>query len=92
MTTLLNDCKTMLRDMAGDAPLYFETAVQVKLTPHSPAFAAWAVALAEDGTLQVMDAEEQWHAFALEDRNAHLLLGSLYQRLRLLRLHYRKTG
>ena len=92
MTTLLTDCRILVRELAGDAPLYFETAVQVKLTPHSPPFAAWAVALAEDGTLQVMDAEEQWHPFGMDDRNAHLLLGSLYQRLRMLRVHYRKTG
>ncbi|GAB4092238.1 hypothetical protein [Flaviaesturariibacter terrae] len=92
MMTLLNDCRTLLRELSGDAPLYFESAVQVKLTPHSPPFAAWAVGLSEDGTLQVMDADERWHPFSAGDRNAALLLGSLYQRLRMLRLHYGKTG
>ncbi|RYY88401.1 MAG: hypothetical protein EOO15_09170 [Chitinophagaceae bacterium] len=92
MTTLLNDCHTILRELTGDAPLYFESALQVKLTPHSPALSAWAVAISADGSLQVMDAEEQWHPFSPEDRNAALVLGSLYQRLRMLRMHYGNTG
>ncbi|RYY40369.1 MAG: hypothetical protein EOO08_04345 [Chitinophagaceae bacterium] len=90
--TLLQDCHTILRSLPPNSPLYFDSALQVKLTPHSPAFAAWAVALSEDGTIQVMDASEQWHPFAAGDRNASLLLGSLYQRLRMLQAHHRKTG
>ncbi|RYZ23952.1 MAG: hypothetical protein EOO16_03055 [Chitinophagaceae bacterium] len=90
--TILQECIEIVKDLAGHEYLYFDTAVQVKLTPHTFPFAAWAVCVSPDGVLYVMDAGEQWHPFSTSDVNAHLLAGSLYQRLRMMRRNYRKAG
>jgi hypothetical protein len=90
--TILQECIEIVKDLAGHEYLYFETAVQVKLTPHSFPFAAWAVCVSPDDTLFVMDAEERWHPFSLNDANSALLVGSLYQRLRMMRRNYKKAG
>jgi hypothetical protein len=89
---IIKDCIGMVKDLVGHEYLYFETAIQVKLTPHSFPFAAWAVCVSPEDVLYVMDAEEQWHPFSGSDANAALLAGSLYQRLRMLRRNYKKAS
>jgi hypothetical protein len=39
-----------------------------------------------------MDAGEEWYKVELGDENAHLVIGSLYQRLRLMRIQYKKAS
>jgi hypothetical protein len=39
-----------------------------------------------------MDSDEQWHKVELEDYNAALVIGSLYQRLKLMRINYAKAS
>jgi hypothetical protein len=90
--TLLQECKDIIRDLVDNEALYFDTAVEVKLTPHTYPFLAWGVCVSPDNELYVLDGQEQWHHAALTDMNANLLVGSLYQRLRLMRVQYRKAG
>ena len=90
--TLLQECKDIVRDLVGHEYLYFDHAVEVKVTPHTYPFSAWAVSVSPNDELYVMDSDEQWHQLAPEDNQAALVIGSLYQRLKLMRVHYRKAS
>jgi hypothetical protein len=39
-----------------------------------------------------MDGDEQWHQVELSDMNGALVIGSLYQRLKLMRINYAKAS
>jgi hypothetical protein len=39
-----------------------------------------------------MDSNEQWYPVELSDGQASLVIGSLYQRLRLMRIQYAKAS
>lgn len=82
----------IVRDLVGNDYLYFDTAVEVKISPHTFPFAAWAVCVSPNNDLYVMDSSEQWHQVELNDTNAALVIGSLYQRLRMMRVQYRKAS
>ena len=82
----------IVRDLVGNDYLYFDTAVEVKISPHTFPFAAWAVCVSPKDDLFVMDSSEQWHQVELNDTNAALVIGSLYQRLRMMRVQYRKAS
>jgi hypothetical protein len=90
--TILQECKEIVKDLVGHDYLYFETSVEVKTTPHTYPFSAWAVSVSPNDVLYVMDADEQWHGVELEDMNAGLVIGSLYQRLKLMRISYAKAS
>ena len=92
MKHILQECIDIVKDLAGNEYLYFDTAVEVKLTPHSFPFAAWGVCVSPASQLYVMDNEEQWHEVTLEDDNAALVIGSLYQRLAMMRTQYAKAS
>lgn len=89
---ILQECIDIVKDKAGNDYLYFDSAVEVKVTPHTPSFAAWAVSLSPKDELYVMDADEAWHKVALEDTHAPMVIGSLYQRLKLMRIQYAKAS
>ena len=90
--TILQECKEIVKDLMGHDYLYFESSVEVKTTPHTYPFSAWAVCVSPKDELYVMDADEQWHKVELEDMNAGLVIGSLYQRLKLMRISYAKAS
>ena len=92
MTNLLLECTHIIRDLAGHDILYFDHAVEVKLNPHSLPFRAWAVCVSPADKLFVMDENEQWNELEAEDVNAVYMIGSLYQRLRLMRINYAKAS
>jgi hypothetical protein len=90
--TILQECKEIIRELVGHEYLYFDQAVEVKLTPHSYPFHTWAVCVSPKDELFLMDGEEQWHQLELRDQNAALMIGSLYQRLMLMRISYAKAS
>jgi hypothetical protein len=90
--TILEECIDIVRSLAGNEYLYFDSAVEVKITPHTHPFDAWAVCVSPKEELYVMDSNEQWHQVALTDMNAALVIGSLYQRLKLMRINYAKAS
>lgn len=90
--TIYQECVDIVKDLVGHDYLYFESAVEVKITPHTPPFSAWATCVSPSDELYVMDSDEQWHAVALSDMNAGLVVGSLYQRLKLMRVNYAKAS
>ena len=90
--TIYRECTAIVKELAGNEYLYFDAAVEVKVTPHTPPFAAWAVSVSPKDDLYVMDSNEQWYPIALGDTNAALVIGSLYQRLRIMRVQYKKAS
>ncbi|HEU4470312.1 MAG TPA: hypothetical protein VFR58_04455 [Flavisolibacter sp.] len=92
MKTIYQECADIVRDLVGHEYLYFDTAVEVKTSPHSYPFAAWAVCVSPAGELYLMDNNEEWHAVDLGDNNGALVIGSLYQRLKLMRIQYAKAS
>jgi len=90
--SILKECVEIIKDLVGHDYLYFNNAVEVKITPHSYPFSAWAVSVSPADELYVMDSDEQWHKTELSDNNAALVIGSLYQRLKLMRVSYAKAS
>ena len=90
--TIFQECVDIVYNLVGNDYLYFESAVEVKVTPHSYPFNAWAVCVSPKQELYVMDSDEQWHKVELADMNAALVIGSLYQRLKLMRVNYAKAS
>ncbi len=80
----LSTITDMVKHLAGNDELFFGSAVQVKLTPHSLPFNAWAVQISPKDELFVMDGSQNWHQLETTDINAELMIGSLYQRLSLM--------
>jgi hypothetical protein len=89
---IFQECVDIVKELVGNEFLYFDTAIEVKITPHSFPFNAWAVCISPKEELFVMDSDEQWHQVELTDNNAALVIGSLYQRLKLMRTHYAKAS
>jgi hypothetical protein len=92
MKTIFQECVEIVKNLVGHDYLYFESAVEVKVTPHIHPFSAWAVCVSPKDELYVMDSDEQWHKVELEEYNAALVIGSLYQRLKLMRINYAKAS
>ncbi len=89
---MLQDCIDIVKDLAGNEYLYFDTAIQVKTSPHTYPFSAWGVCVSPDNRLFVMDNNEEWHEVTADSGNAVLLIGSLYQRLQSMRVRYAKAS
>lgn len=92
MNSIYHECAEIVKDLVGHDYLYFDTAVEVKTSPHTYPFSAWAVSVSPKDELYAMDSDEQWHHVELEDVNASLVLSSLYQRLKLMRIDYAKAS
>ena len=90
--TIFQECVDIVKNLVGHDILYFESAVEVKTSPHTYPFSAWALCASPKDELYVMDSDEQWHKVELEDMNAALVIGSLYQRLKLMRINYAKAS
>ncbi len=93
MKNILQECIEIIKDLVGNEYLYFDSAVEVKITPHSFPFSAWGVCVSPTDDLYVMDSDQEWHQIDLASSgNASLVIGSLYQRLRLMRTSYAKAS
>lgn len=90
--TIYKECAAIIKELVGHEYLYFDHAIEIKVTPHSLPFAAWAVAVSPKDDIYVMDSDSEWHQLEMEDDNAALVIGSLYQRLRMMSVQYRKAS
>jgi hypothetical protein len=90
--TILAESKQIITDLVGNEMLYFDSSVEVKTSPHSHPFAAWGVCVSPANELYVMDSEQNWHMMELSDSHAAVIISSLYQRLRLMRVQYAKAS
>ena len=92
MRDILDTCIEIIQDLVGHGLLYFDHPIEIRLTPHSHPFSVWGVCVSPHHQLFIMDREEQWHPLEPTDLNADLMIGSLYQRLRLLSTGYAKAS
>lgn len=92
MENILKDCVEIVHDLAGNEYLYFDTAVEVKTSPHTYPFLAWGVCASPAGDLYVMDADQQWHKIEPFTGATPLIISSLYQRLKMMRWQYAKAS
>lgn len=90
--TIFEECVEIVKGLVGNEYLYFDSKVEVKTNPHTFPFAAWAVCVSPKDELFIMGSDEQWHAVELTDNKAALVISSLYQRLRLMRIQYAKAS
>lgn len=72
-----------VKELVGTDYLYFEDALQIKLTPHQEVINIWGVCANKD--LYVMDNNQEWHKVEEKDEP---VIGTLYQRVKLLQHKY----
>ena len=92
MKDIYQECVEIIRELVGNEYLYFDSAVEVKITPHSIPFLAWAVAVSPKDENFIMDNNQEWHMLQIEDMNAGLMIGSLNQRLKMMRITLAKAS
>jgi hypothetical protein len=89
---IYKDCIEILKDLAGNETLYFDDAIEIKTSPHTPAIKIWALCVSPKDELFLMDANEEWNKLLLTDINASYVAGSVYQRLNFIRRRYAKAS
>ncbi len=92
MKNILDECINIIKSLVGNEYLYFDQAVIIKLTPHTPAYYAWAVSVSPANELYIMNNNEEWNQLTIEQHNAQQIIGSLYQRLKSMRIDYAKAS
>lgn len=67
-----------------DRQVMFTDAIRVKASPHVLLFSCYGACVGPDG-VYLMDSDGVWHGPVKENQiNAGLIIGSLYQRMRLM--------
>lgn len=89
---ILQDCIDIIKDLVGTEYLYFDTAIEVKTSPHTFPFSAWGVCVSPDDQLYIMEGNQEWHEVNPAEGNSPLVISSLYQRLQLMRIQYAKAS
>lgn len=81
---MLENISHIVRELVGSEYLYFDTALTIKLSPHSFPVNLWAVCTtpAPWNKVYVMDAGQEWHEVAETD---NVLIESLYQRVQTIK-------
>lgn len=82
----------IIRDLVGPEYLYFDQPLEIRSSPHSLPLHLWAVCVSPKNELYLMDNEEQWHGIDWKEKEASLVIASLYQRLKIMRVHYAKAS
>lgn len=83
------DVIKMVKDLVGHTYLYFDTALLIKLTPHTWPMAIWGVCVSPSDQVYLMDNAEQWHELKESDVNYSKALNSLYQRVKSIQSTYK---
>ena len=92
MKEQLQHCKDMVKDWVGNEYLYFDTALQVKHSPHHFPFTIWGLCVSPTDTLYVMDSDQQWYALDAATGADDMVIGSIYQRLKWMGSKYAKAS
>jgi hypothetical protein len=83
----LQEIAHIVSALVGEEYLYFDTELQVKKSPHDEqALFMWAVC-AREKAVYLMDSNQTWHRV---HEHHHLVMASLYQRIKLLEKRYSK--
>lgn len=82
----------LVKDLVNHEYLYFDTALQIKLSPHSWPLLMWAVCVSPSDQIFLMDGGEQWHQLEESDINSNKVIETLYQRVSLIHKQYKQTA
>jgi hypothetical protein len=74
----------MVLSMSGHNPVYFEDALTVKKSPHTPPINLWAVCVSPQNEILLMDNVQQWHLLEESDANYFLVIASLHARMKVI--------
>lgn len=89
---MLQEIKTIVKELANYDTLYLGEPIKIKVTPHSYAFFIHAIRVFPENQLYVMDYDivdkEQW--FEVTERDPKELIETLYQRLLFIQHEYNK--
>jgi hypothetical protein len=76
---------TMVRQLVGKEYLYFEDALKVKKSPHTPEVNIWGICVSPSGDIFLMDNNQEWYELEeSEDLNYNLVIASLWARLKVI--------
>lgn len=81
-----------VKEWVGNDYLHFETALQVKHSPHHFPFVIWGLCVSPTDTLYVMDGDQQWYPIDADQGADDLVIGSIYQRLKWMGNRYAKAS
>lgn len=72
----------LVKDLVGEnGNLYFDTALLIKLTPHTWPVQMWAVSVKDD-RIALMDYYQNWSELEEGDNNYDQVLQTIYQRIK----------
>lgn len=74
----------MVRAIVGKEYLYFEDALKVKKSPHTPEVNIWGICVSPDDEIFLMDANEEWYQLEGDDLNYNLVIASLWARMKVI--------
>lgn len=74
----------MVLSCVGHEYLYFEDALKIKKTPHTPTVNIWAISVSPKNEIFLMDADEAWHQLEETDTEYNLIIASLWARLKVI--------
>jgi hypothetical protein len=80
---------SIIKDLVGHQFLYFNTALLIKLSPHSWPLAIWAICVSPSDQIYVMDNAEEWHELKTSDINYDKVLSTIYQRVKTIKPTYK---
>lgn len=92
MNNQLQQCMEMVKEWVGHEYLYFDTALQVKHSPHHFPFTIWGLCVSPADTLFVMDSDQQWYPIEAATGTDDLVIASIYQRLKWIGNKYAKAS
>jgi hypothetical protein len=85
----LKEIADTVLELVQNEYLYFDTAVSIKLSPHSRPDNFWAICVSPANDVYIMNAGEEWFRIEACDRGAETVIGSLYQRIKLIQQRYK---
>jgi hypothetical protein len=85
------EMNSAVRDFPG-FEILFDEAVMIKSAPHVHLFTCYGVNVAADGKTMVLDNQGQWHELHPNQANAHYIISSLLQRIKLLQHDRQKVS
>jgi hypothetical protein len=85
----LQNIADIVKELVGNAYMYFDEALTVKKTPHTWPVNLWAVCVSPKGEVFVMDGAEEW--YRVEEKDT-LIIPSLYQRVTMISKQFKQTA
>lgn len=73
-----------------ESKIRFDSAVEVKGSPHQHLFTCWGIIADELNGVWLLDSTSTWHELRPSQSNAHLVISSLLQRVKLIKVEMEK--